>query len=57
MLSFFTLQLGKLVIQHILLRKQYEAGLKAILQFAGDLIFDIPKIWDYLGELIGKSLS
>ena len=38
----------------MLLRQQYEAGLKSVLEFAGDLMVDIPKVWDYLGELIGK---
>ncbi len=43
--------------QHILLRQQYEAGLNSVLEFAGDLIVDIPKVWDYFGELIGKLKS
>ena len=51
---FDLLQLAQLVIQHILLRQQYEAGLNFVLETAGDLMVDIPKIWDYFGELIGK---
>ena len=46
--------LGQLVLRHILLRKQYEAGLRSVLQIVGDLVVDIPKVWDYLGELIGN---
>ena len=46
--------LGQLVLRHILLRKQYETGLRSVLHYAGDLVVDIPKVWDYLGELIGN---
>lgn len=46
--------LAQLVKQKILLKSQYEKGLQNVLQFAGDLVVDIPKIWDYLGQLIGK---
>ena len=46
--------LGLLLKRNILLRKQFEAGLKSVLQIADVLLVDIPKIWDYLGELIGN---
>ena len=46
--------LSQLVIKKILLKKQYVKGLQNILQFAGDLVVDIPKVWDYFGELIGN---
>ena len=48
--------LGLLLKRNILLRKQFEAGLKSVLQIADVLLVDIPKIWDYLGELIGNFL-
>ena len=49
--------LGQLLKRNILLRKQFESGLKSVLQIADVLVVDIPKIWDYLGELIGKILT
>ena len=45
--------LGQLVNRNILLGKQYESGLRLVLQIAGDLVVDVPKVWIYLGELIG----
>jgi len=47
--------LGQLVNRNILLGKQYESGLRLVLQIAGDLVVDVPKVWIYLGELIGIS--
>ena len=46
--------LAHLVSQHILLKKQYVSGLGLVLETVGDLIVDIPKVWLYLGELIGE---
>jgi hypothetical protein len=46
--------LSQLLKQHILLRKQFEAGFRNVLEFAGDLVVDIPKIWDYFGDIIGN---
>lgn len=46
--------LGQLLKKNVLLRKQFEVGLKSVLQIADDVVVDIPKIWDYLGELLGK---
>ena len=46
--------LSQLVIKKILLKKQYVKGLQNVLQFAGDLVVDIPKVWDYFGDLIGN---
>ena len=46
--------LSQLVVRKLLLKKQYVKGLQNVLQIAGDLVVDIPKIWDYFGELIGK---
>jgi hypothetical protein len=46
--------LAQLVSQHILLKKQYETGLGLVLKIVEDLIVDIPKMWLYLGELIGE---
>ena len=48
--------LGRLIKEHILLKKQFEAGLKSVLEFVGDLVVDIPMIWNYLGELLGNNL-
>lgn len=46
--------LARLIKEHILLKKQFEAGLKPILEITPDLVVDIPKVWDYIGDLIGK---
>ena len=46
--------LGRLIKEHILLKKQFEVGFKMILSFTPDLVVDIPKVWDYLGDLIGQ---
>ena len=49
--------LSRLIKEHILLKKQCEAGLKTALEFVGDLVVDIPMIWNYLGELLGNRLQ
>ena len=49
--------LGQFVNRNVLLRKQFKAGLNSVLEFAGDLMVDIPKVWDYFGELIGRQLK
>ena len=46
--------LAQLVKRKILLKSQYEKGLQNVLKIAGDLVVDIPKFWDYLGQLISK---
>ena len=28
-----------------------------MLDFAGDLVIDIPKLWDFLGEIVAPALS
>ena len=43
-----------LVNKHLLQRAQCLSGLGAFLQIAMELTCDIPKIWDYLGEIVGK---
>jgi hypothetical protein len=48
--------LGQFVKRNLLLKKQFKVGLSAVLEFAGDLMVDIPKVWDYFGELIGTKL-
>ena len=45
---------SQLVKKNILLRSQFVKGLEAVLEIAEDLVVDIPKIWDYFGELIGS---
>lgn len=44
-----------LIKQKILSLKDYCTGFEEILSQADDLTIDIPKIWDYLPELLGKS--
>ena len=46
--------LSTLVKKCLLQKTQCVKGLGKFLQSAIDLICDIPKIWDYLGEIIGK---
>ena len=43
-----------LVKRHYLLPEQYEAGLVRILEFAGDLLVDIPRLWEFIAELVGE---
>ena len=45
-----------LVNKSLLQRAQCLEGLGKFLQGAIDLTCDIPKIWDYLGEIVGKPL-
>ncbi|XP_013390980.1 eukaryotic translation initiation factor 4 gamma 1 isoform X3 [Lingula anatina] len=49
--------LHDLVKQKYLTVDAYLKGLKEILEFAEDMEIDIPKIWDYLGELIGPMVQ
>ena len=46
--------LDKLIRKYYLLPSQYERGLISVLKFASDLVVDIPKVWDYFGEMIGE---
>ena len=46
--------LSQLVKKRVLLKKQYQTGLQTILEVVPDLVVDIPKVWVYLAELIGK---
>ena len=43
-----------LMTRHMLLPDQYEAGLASILKFAGDLLVDIPTLWDFIAQLVGE---
>lgn len=43
-----------LVKEELLQRVQVFQGLSNVLEFAEEMICDIPKYWDYFGELIGK---
>lgn len=49
-------QIGKflstLIIKHVILRKQFESGLGALMECVGDVVVDIPMLWDYLGEIL-----
>ena len=44
-----------LVKEELLQRVQVFHGMSNTLEFAEEMICDIPKYWDYFGELIGKS--
>jgi hypothetical protein len=46
-----------LVNKSLLQRAQCLTGLGKWLQAAIDLICDIPKIWEYLGQIVGECLS
>ena len=43
-----------LVNRYLLQRAQCREGLSTFLETAIDLICDIPKIWDYVAEVVGK---
>ena len=45
-----------LVNNHLLQRAQCRAGLSMFLETAIELTCDIPKIWDYVGEVVGKHI-
>jgi hypothetical protein len=49
--------LSQLVKKRVLLKSQFVGGLNEVLAMASDLVVDIPKIWDYFGELIGAKLD
>ncbi|XP_013777285.1 eukaryotic translation initiation factor 4 gamma 3-like [Limulus polyphemus] len=46
-----------LVRKNILSVEQYVEGLKSVLELADDFEIDIPKIWLYLGELVGPMIQ
>ena len=48
--------LVNLVSNKLLQRAQVVQGIGNILEFAEEMICDIPKIWEFLGELIGERL-
>ncbi|XP_022239686.1 eukaryotic translation initiation factor 4 gamma 3-like [Limulus polyphemus] len=49
--------LRDLVCRRIISAEQYTKGLKSILENADDFAIDIPRIWEYLGELIGPMIQ
>jgi translation initiation factor 4G len=49
--------LHDVVKQNILSCQTYVRGLLEVLEFAEDMEVDIPKIWSYLGELIGPMVQ
>ncbi|KAL3861762.1 hypothetical protein ACJMK2_007784 [Sinanodonta woodiana] len=49
--------LHDLVKNNVLLVDIYVKGLNEILMFAEDMEIDIPKIWEYLGQLIGPMVQ
>ena len=48
--------LSDLVRLHLLLPSQFQKGLCSLLEFAADMELDVPKIWAYMGEIIGEIL-
>ena len=50
-------KIGQLLIQlvnkNLLLKTQFVKGLQNVMEFAADLVVDVPKFWDYFGELFG----
>ena len=46
--------LSQMLLKHVLLKKQYERGLRNFLANAGDLIVDVPLYWTCMGEIIGR---
>ncbi|KAK3598299.1 hypothetical protein CHS0354_010275 [Potamilus streckersoni] len=51
------LLLHDLVKNNVLMVDTYVKGLNEILMFAEDMEIDIPKIWEYLGQLIGPMVQ
>ena len=49
--------LHNLVKKSIITDKQYLQGLNSVLSYAEDMEIDIPKIWQYFGELIGPMVQ
>jgi translation initiation factor 4G len=47
----------QMVMANMITRGQYSEGVCRILEFAGDLAVDIPKIYDYLAELIAPMVT
>ncbi|XP_072174929.1 eukaryotic translation initiation factor 4 gamma 1-like [Diadema setosum] len=45
-----------LIVKNLLTNEQYLAGLKNTIDYAEDMAIDIPKIWEYLGEIQGAML-
>jgi len=43
-----------LIDKNILLKKQLQDVLNTFLESADDLSMDIPKLWTYIGEILGK---
>ena len=46
--------MSELVRMHILLPSQYQIGLCAVLDFAEDIIVDVPGFWLYVGEITSE---
>ncbi len=48
---------ARLVHRNLLTRSQLSEGILTLLDFAGDLICDIPKFWDYVAQVVAPSVS
>jgi hypothetical protein len=48
--------LTSLVQQKLLTLTQFAAGLGELVEIADNLVTDLPELWDFLGEVLGKSL-
>jgi len=49
--------LSQLVKKHMLTERQYLAGLNTLLEIAEDLLVDIPKLWDFMAQIVAPVLS
>ena len=46
--------LNRLILKNLLMAEQFRAGMSEVLQYAADLLVDIPNFFDYMGEIIGE---
>lgn len=46
-----------LVNKHAVTVNQYVEGLREVLSLADDMVIDVPKIWQYIGELVSPMLQ
>jgi len=49
--------LSQLVKKHMVTEKQYLEGLNVLLSMAEDLLVDIPKLWDFMAQIVAPVLS
>merc|ERR1719270_836146 len=49
--------LSQLVKKHMVTERQYMEGLNVLLSMAEDLLVDIPKLWDFMAQIVAPVLS